>query len=205
MIAITPELARIHARICGDGYIAHSLIRRSQKDLQSHHRKKIKREWYEIRYTATSGDLRKEFADDIRRVFNRSCSKCSGGRELAVAGKSIYMLLKKMGVGKSREWFVPYCILNSSKNVKKAWLQAFFSDEGTVDNSRKRVRIKSMNLHGLKQSKKMLLDIGIKSRITGPNCDGSWYLTVKEIGKFQGRVNFSDREKKVRLEKLCNL
>ena len=73
MVEMTPALARIHARICGDGYTSHSLKRRSPKELLKHPRKKVRRDWFEIKYTATDESLRKQFKEDVLEVFNRKC------------------------------------------------------------------------------------------------------------------------------------
>jgi hypothetical protein len=86
------------------------------------------------------------------------------------------------------------------------WLRAFFDDEGTVDKTNFVVRVKSMNRIGLGQARKLLDAIKIPSRITGPNSDNSWYITVsrKDLKKFQRIVGFSHQKKKLLLNKIIN-
>lgn len=171
MLKITPEIARIHAHLCGDGYISHAIVKRSKKELLDHPRKKIVRDRYDIRYTAKNPTLRENFKRDIKNALNRKCSLCSGKRELCVSGKKIFEEFVNLGVGKSREWLIPEQILTSSNKIICQWLKAFFDDEATIDPSRKRIRVKSVNFNGLKQIKILLKRVGIKSNITGPNCD----------------------------------
>ncbi len=77
--------------------------------------------------------------------------------------------------------------------VKSFWLRAFFDDEGTVDKTNHVIRVKSMNKKGLLQSRDMMNSINIPCRITGPNCDDSYYLTVsrKDLEIFQKKVGFN--------------
>ena len=48
--------------------------------------------------------------------------------------------------------------------------------------------------------------IGVTSRITGPNCDDSWYLTVsrRDLMKFRKTIGFGHPEKKLLLDKILN-
>ena len=202
MLKITPEVARIHAHLCGDGYISRSVVKRLKKELINHPRKKITRDRYDIRYTAQNPVLRKNFKKDVKIALKRECVLCSGKRELSVSGKRVFDEFVLLGVGKSREWFIPDVIMKADDRVIRQWLRAFFDDEATVDQSRKRIRIKLVNLNGLKQIKKLLKRLGIKSNITGPNCDKTWYITTKELDKFNNLIGFSEPNKKSKLEKL---
>ncbi|WKT58715.1 LAGLIDADG family homing endonuclease [Candidatus Nitrosotenuis chungbukensis] len=96
--------------------------------------------------------------------------------------------------------------MKSKKTVKIFWLRAFFDDEGTVDKTNFVVRVKSMNVAGLNQARCLMTTIGVPSRITGPNCDDSWYLTVsrRDLIKFQKMIGFNHSEKKLLLEKILN-
>lgn len=205
MFEITPEIARIHAHICADGYLAHSVYKRSKKDLESHPRKKVTRDWYEIRYTAQNETLQNNFRKDVMIGLQRKCVFCSSKRELVVAGKKIFEQFVLLGAGKSRDWFISRKILYSDDKVIAAWLNAFFDDEGTVDYSRNRVRAKSVNLKGLEQVNRMLQKIGINSHITGPNNDNTWYVTTKDLKKFNNLIGFSEPNKKIKLENLIKV
>jgi hypothetical protein len=47
---LTKEVARIHAHLCGDGYISTYLMNRNMVDIIRHNRKKkIRRVWIEVR------------------------------------------------------------------------------------------------------------------------------------------------------------
>lgn len=83
-------------------------------------------------------------------------------------------------------------------------LRAFFDDEGTVDMTNSVVRVKSMNRSGLDQARCLMNDIGILSRMTGPNCDDSWYLTIsrRDLMKFRKDIGFSHPEKKLFLDRI---
>jgi intein-encoded DNA endonuclease-like protein len=83
-------------------------------------------------------------------------------------------------------------------------MKAFFDDEGTVDESRNRVRVKSVNKNGLKQVNKMLTRIEIESRITGPNCDSTWYLTINKdyLIKFNKSIGFRHQKRNKKLNNL---
>ena len=69
---ITPEIARIHAHICGDGYVCKSLERRSPADLASHSRINKKRMMWTLAYCNTSENLIYGFQQDLRKIFNRN-------------------------------------------------------------------------------------------------------------------------------------
>lgn len=202
MIQITPEIARIHAHICADGYLAKYSVKRSEKELLNHKRRNITRTRYDLRYTAQNSVLRKGFKKDVKKALNRKCSLCSGKRELSLSGKLIYEQFVLLGVGKSRDWFISNPIFDANDMIICQWIRAFFDDEGTVDISRKRVRVKSVNLNGLKQVQRLFEIIGIGSKITGPNCDNTWYITIKDLTNFNNKIGFSEPNKRRKLKNL---
>ncbi len=63
-----------------------------------------------------------------------------------------------------------------------------------------------MNEEGLHQARDMMNSINIPSRITGPNCNDSYYLTVsrKDLKIFQKGIGFNHPKKKLRLCKILN-
>jgi len=63
-----------------------------------------------------------------------------------------------------------------------------------------------MNKEGLYQARGVMDSINIPSRITGPNCDESYYLTVsrKDLKLFQKEIGFNHPKKKLRLCKILN-
>lgn len=62
-----------------------------------------------------------------------------------------------------------------------------------------------MNRAGLNQANCLMDTIGIPSRITGPNSDDSWYLTIsrRDLMKFRKTIGFNHTEKKL-LDKILN-
>ena len=65
--------------------------------------------------------------------------------------------------------------------MKKQWIIAFLKDEGYDYKERKIIRVKSVNLEGLKDIQSLLGSLGIYSWITGKNCDNTWYLNIKKV------------------------
>ena len=61
-----------------------------------------------------------------------------------------------------------------------------------------------MNLNGLKQVLFMLKNQGIYSKITGQNCDGSWYLNVyrNDLKRYEKKVGFLHPQKKEKLNRI---
>jgi hypothetical protein len=51
-------------------------------------------------------------------------------------------------------------------------------DEAYVEDRYNRIKVKSVNFAGLMDLEEMLGSIGVFANVTGPNCDGSWYLTI---------------------------
>ncbi|MBS1268139.1 MAG: hypothetical protein MAG458_00861 [Nitrosopumilus sp.] len=49
-----------------------------------------------------------------------------------------------------------------------------------------------MNNEGLVQTRQIIHAINVPSRITGPNCDNSWYLTIsrRDLDKFKNEIGF---------------
>ncbi len=68
---VTPELARIHAHICGDGYTCISKEKRSPGTLVKHPRKKLERNIEILAYTNDCDTLIQEFVNDVKKEFGR--------------------------------------------------------------------------------------------------------------------------------------
>ena len=69
---ITPELARIVAHVCADGYIIIGNQRRCKSELLVHPRKNPIRKKYYVRYVNTDSFLVEQFIEDINKQFNRA-------------------------------------------------------------------------------------------------------------------------------------
>jgi len=197
----TPEIARIHAHICGDGCVYIRKQKYSGRKLERHPRKNIIENVWTIEYTNTCHEL----IDDFSKIFNKSFDRKSifseKTKSLRIASaKWIIEYLQVVGKD-SYNWNIPPQIMEAKPDILCSWLQAFFDDESTVITEKKMIRIKSMNNKGLEQTKELLKRVGIYSRITGPNCDRSYYLNIyrEGVGLYSSLINFRHPEKKEKL------
>lgn len=199
-LRVTPEIARIHAHICGDGHIERYHQRRSPKELLSHPRKKVIREIFSIVYTNTCSELLNSFKQDIKVSFNRTVFQKD--YFLRITGTKVILTQLNLINKNSYNWNVPGFISESDELTKGSWLQAFFDDEATVDKKKKRIVIKSMHKAGLLQVQKMLYSLGIVSRVSGPNCDNSYYIKIYKayLVLYQEKINFLHPLKKKKLD-----
>lgn len=195
-----PQEAMIAAHICGDGWLTTCLEKHSLHIVNGkrYYQNRIR---YEIGYCNTKRELLKEFKEGMSICFNLKPHKVKD--ELRFRSKRVYKRISELGGGGSRKWFIGKEIINSSKKIKMEWLRAFFDDECTFDPISGRIRIKSMNPKGLKQVKKLLLDLKIKSKITGPNSDKSFYLSIKrkDIPKFYNSIKLKHKLKRGKIIK----
>jgi len=187
--SMTPALARIHAHVCGDG---HLYLSREKDDYG--YLKAYKHGYYRLRYgfgyTNLNRELIRSFMDDVLEVFGLTPLYYTKQNEVRVKSKAAWMLLKRLGAGGSRKWFLPDEIVQASDKVKIAWLSAFFDDEACFDPSG-RIRVRSVNRPGLEQVTLMLSRF-VTCHLTpekGLYRDGSCYLVVSN----------TDRDKFLRL------
>ncbi len=168
------EEARIAAHVCGDGWLTQYLEKNSLQIVKGrrYRRKRIR---YVIGYCNNEKILLNQFERDMMRVFGVKPIRVR--TELRFKSKRIHNRIKNLGGGKSKEWYISKEIFNSNKKNKIEWLRAFFDDESTVTKYRS-IRIKSVNLNGLKQIRRLLLKLKINSHITGKNIDNTWYLNL---------------------------
>ena len=145
---MTPELARIHAHVCGDGYIC-SYQTKDCYGYWAKYRKNPIRIKYIVGYDNNNTDLLKEFQKDIYEVFGIRGKKIYKNK-IKVESKRIWEFMKKMGAGNSYSWNIPKGIRNSSKEIQKNWIRAFFDDEADFDDGG-RIRVKCVNKKGLGQ------------------------------------------------------
>ena len=71
-LEVTPEVARLHAHICGDGSFYITTENRSPTTLLNHKRRKIIRTEHVIEYYNEYSELRDEFKNDFKIAFNRN-------------------------------------------------------------------------------------------------------------------------------------
>ncbi len=185
---ITSVLARIHAHICGDG----NLFNYRKKDSYGYlgcYKPNSYRYRYGIRYTNLNRKLIGEFMEDTKSTFNitpyyYSCY-------VKVKSKDVWTLLKELGAGKSRDWFISKKIMNANSNIKKNWIRAFFDDEAYF-NDGGRIRVRSVNRDGLVQVMSMLKRFApchITPKI-GTYPDTSVYLNINksEAAKYFSKI-----------------
>jgi len=172
--------------------------------LRMHKRRNIFREEWKLNYTNTCEQLRDEFRNDMKKVFNRKCTKLHNDLDLKANGvKHILIKLRLLGKN-SHNWFIPKELFYSNNKIKRAWLRAFFDDEATIDIQKKVIRLKIVNKNGLIQIQQLLLELGINSNITGPNCDNTWFLNIRHenIFKFNNLIGFNHPKQKEKLKEL---
>jgi len=175
---ISPELARIHAHLCGDGsvYIYETSERdRNLRAVTGYYNKNQK--------------LLNKFRKDFSKLFGVKMA-IRPNRDVSIKSIRIFReLIKRFGEFGSKKWRVHNSIKNSNKNIRLEWLKAFFEDESYHEKRYNRLKIKSINHKGLRDVKEMLNSLGIFSSLTGPNCDSSYYLTIP---KFDSVKEFED-------------
>lgn len=186
-IIMSPELARIHAHLCGDGCV--SSYKTSEKD-------RVNRGV--IAYYNKNPKLLISFRRDFSKLFN---VKMTLKEKEYVCVKSIRIhnyFIDNFGKFGSREWRISNSIKEATNKVKLQWLKAFFEDEAYDEKKYNRLKTKSMNFKGLQDTKELLDSLKINSTITGPNCDGSFYLTISKfssIAEFKGFTKEPIRQK----------
>ncbi len=204
---ISPELARIVAHICGDGYVGTYIQRRSPKELIVHPRKNLFYRRWVVRYVNTEPALVKQFVQDAKREFKRVVVPREKKHEYELSAKWIYEKVTFLGAGKSHDWFIHDEILASPRAVKAAWLQAFFDDEAHVSRPQKRIVLNIVNKPGLRQVKKLLQEFGIRSTLHGPYKYGEFYsyhlnIYRDSIPRYAEDIGFYHPKKKAHLAEI---
>jgi len=162
-------LTRIHAHLCGDGCLCR--YKTSEKD-------RINRA--EILYFNNNTNLLFSFKKDMSLVFNVSMSYNDKQKKVYVKSIRIATFLLTLSEYKSRSWRIPSLVKNANSEVKLEWIKAFALDEGYIPKDRNAIRIKSVNFAGLQDIQQLLQTINIRSTISGPNCDHTWYLNIRK-------------------------
>jgi len=197
-----PEESRIAAHVCSDGWMI-TYVEKDSLQIVNGRKYHRDRRRYEVGYCNTNKKLLEEFSKDVFDVFKIRVRRRKS-TDLIFKSKRAYSRIKELGGGDTLSWHIGKEIFDSKKIVKIFWLRAFFDDEGTVDWTNFVVRVKSMNNTGLNQAKCLMDTIGVPSRITGPNSDDSWYLTIsrRDLIKFRKTIGFSHTKKKLLLDKI---
>ncbi len=206
---ITPEIVRIHAHICGDGWISKGKSKYSRWNLERYNRKKKTYFTWRVGYSNNEIILLDEFQSDIKKILPRNFIYRTYNN-VSVFSKELFYFLSQLGASNSYNWFISRKLLRNSK-LTAIWLKAFFDDEATVENSKdshRRIRIKSVNKRGLLDVKRSLEKLNIDSSIAGLNNDTTWYLTISHkpnILRYKYIIGFNHPKKEIKLEKLFEI
>lgn len=198
--SLSPELARVHAHVCGDGFFTVSreinrggFYRRWGYDKGSHVIRHV------VGYSNKNKLLINEFVRDVKKCFGIKPSiikrRIDGTYEARLRSKRVCDFLKNLGAGDSYSWSISKIFLEGPQNVKKRWIEAFFDDEAHFSKDG-RIRVKSVNRPGLGQVK-LLLEEFVPCHITPQKKsygDGTYYLNVLKSN--QKRFILSFRSKK---------
>lgn len=207
IVEITPEIARIHSHICGDGCVYRTREKRSPGALLQHKRKNIYKNEHVIEYDNNCKELLEEFKRDVNIAFNRNPSI----RKNRIEMKGAKWIVNKLNlIGKnSYTWYIPKFITNSSKKVTCSWLRAFFDDEAHVSKSQKRIVLNIVNKNGLKQIQDLLKKLGILSKLHGPykyKKFQSYHLNIyrDSLKKYANLIGFTHPKKRQNLLELVS-
>src|SRR3989338_3974097 len=208
-IKITQEFARLHAHICGDGYIEKTYSKRSEKSLIDHPRKNLIHDRYYVRYVNKENILVNQFIKDVKSVFGRKVTKLRRF-EYEVCGKWIYDIFYNPGALKSYNWFIPSRIMNSNKLVKKEWLKAIFDDEGYI--AKNQIELGIVNKKAINQIQKLLKNFKIKTKLYKPYIPKNpkhrivYRISIQRenVLKYFKCIGFSHNQKRKKLLKLVN-
>jgi len=177
---ISPQLARIHAHLCGDGSVySYKTSTKNRKIIAV------------VAYYNKNQKLLDKFREDFSGIFEVKM-KLRKNKDVSISSIRIFKeITNRFGEFGSRKWRIPNLIKNSSKKIKLEWLKSFFEDEAYHETRYNRLKTKSMNFKGLKDVQKLLDSLKIYSSLTGPNCDESYYITIPKfssVKEFKGFV-----------------
>ena len=193
---LTIAKARIIAHSIGDGSV-----------YQSNHD-------YNIKYEVKDIESLNSFEKDMLSTYGLRLTK--GFKNSGITGKPIPFLrlrsklvyedLLQYATYNSKDWSIKNVLLNSSKEIKREFLKAFFDDEGSIVPQGKKgiIKLYSINKEGLQQIQKMLLEFDIDSQLgSGYGAKRNVYaLLIKDLDKFDKEVGFNLKRKQDKLNHL---
>lgn len=193
---LTKEKARIIAHLIGDGCAF------------------ISKHDYNMKYEASDKESLESFENDMTQVYGLTLMK--GSKPSGKTGKPIpfvrlrsklaYKDLLKYASYFSRDWKIKRKLLNSSREIKREFLKVFFDDEGSVykQGNKGIIKLYSINLEGLKQIQKMLMEFNISGKIySGYGLKRNVYaISIDDLKLFHKEIGFNLKRKKEKLESL---
>ncbi len=186
---LTPAKARIIAHLIGDGCAC-----RSGSD-------------YHIKYASNDEALLEQFSKDMcfayglrtKRYLERSGKTGKPLPLVHARSKRAFLDLMQYSSFYSREWIVPADIQQGNPEIRRAFLQAFFDDEGTafLVKGRLMIRAYSINKPGLIAVQRMLSDCRIETRLrSGFGMRRNVYgIEIIDQERFAARIGFSLKRK----------
>lgn len=173
---------------------------------------------YVMKYQVCDSAQLNRFANDLESVYGLDTSRDthnSGitGRPVEfvyLRSKLAFEDLQKFGPFRSENWRVPKQIRDSSKQIKAAFLMAFFDDEGSVIKSDKTIRLYSINRKGLEEIACLLEEFGIRWRLgKGYGARRNVYAIVirglENIRRFSESIGFGVGKKKDKLKSMLSI
>ena len=205
-LEITPEIARIHAHICGDGSFYKTTENRSPATLLNHKRRKIVRTEHVIEYYNEYLELRNEFKEDFKIAFNRII--LSENKKIKVRGAKWIAEKLELTQKNSYNWYIPEFIINSSDLIISYWFMAFFYDESYIHH--KAIYLAIVNEKVIMQIQDLLKRLEIDSILYKPRTPNNpRHHTVYRIGilgpnviKYYKLINFIHPRKNERLKEI---
>lgn len=183
------NLAKIHAYLCGDGYVI------KNPENQKH-------KYYVIGFRNTNLALLMDFQNCFYKYFKIK-PKIYKNERSALHSKELYFLLtKEFGSFYSREWKAP----KLSKKHLRSWLRAFYDSEGWVEIQKAKSRViglQSINENGIKSVQKNLSKFKINSSLKYKENRKIWTLRISgldDIKKFSKFIGFSHPNKSLKLK-----
>jgi len=193
---LSKEKARIIAHLIGDGCAF------------------ISKHDYNIKYEVSDLESLDYFKSDMIEVYGLKLTR--GFKPSGKTGKLVpfvrlrsklaYEDLLKYSTYFSRDWKLKERLLKSSKEIKREFLKAFFDDEGSIykEGNKGVIKLYSINLEGLNQIQKMLVEFNIQGKIySGYGLKRNVYaLLVRDLNSFFNQIGFNLRRKQEKLKKL---
>jgi len=190
---LTKEKAYILGVLCGDGYVSfYPNIGTYQICLQT---------------------VDKEFADEFdsclqkvyvikpyRKKIIVNKANWNDKFEVRLCSKEACSDILSIGSFKTKIWFVPKIIKESSLQTQASFLKGIFDSEGSVETNGKRINLTSTNLKGLKEIESLLCNFDIKSKINKQTRASNLRIQDKNsIDNFKQNIGFTIKRKMSRL------
>lgn len=155
-----------------------------------------------IEFSNTNIKIQKRFKYLMKKVFNYPVKFYKNGN-LKINRINVIKNLRSYTRFGSHRWKVPKQILYSkNEKIKSRFCRAFFDGDGTIEAKKKEIRLDSINNVGLKQIRKLLYDLGIKSKFY--KFSDRFRLVINDINKFYNKIGFFHPQKEKKLKTIVS-